>query len=203
MIFLLVVTIDTLILDLNTAINLALKNNRSLTAERYKLIGEYENINIARSNFLPKLSVTGTGVRTGKVSSMRMPKYGLAPVFGKFNGLPNPFDTIGYTYGIVGDTTIEFSKDEIYTLRGQITQPIFTFGKLFGAYKLAKCGYKLRQISYAKEVNDLKYKVKKAFYETILAEKVYELVFESYKSLKQHVAQVKRCLLYTSPSPRD
>lgn len=68
-----------------------------------------------------------------------------------------------------------------------LTQPIFTGFKLLNAYRLAKLGIDVAEISQVQEELDLILKVKGAYFNILQAQKASEVAKQSIKSMEAHL----------------
>ena len=185
---------DSLYLNLDKAIELALKNNQSVLIAKEKINERAAAIGAARGSFLPSISLSGTYTRLGNVQGFPMaaPLYNrfTVPVYDSLGNQIGNTDSIYLLTGYVTDT-LELAKRDNYVLRGSVSQPLFMWGTLINAYKIAGLALDMEKESYRKAVNDLKLQVAQSFYQTMLAEKGVELIYESYNQMKKHIAQIE------------
>lgn len=182
--------VDTLRLDVDLAVEIALKNNNAIQLAKAKLKEAAANKNVAFSSFLPQISATGTYYRTGTINELSFPKYKAIPlpVFGPTG------DTIGYTapiLTIVGETTFGLGSATNYILRGTVQQTLFTWGRLVNAYRIAGLSFDIEQEAYRQAKAQVRIQAIEGFYGALLAQKMAELMKESYDQLKRHVDQVQ------------
>jgi outer membrane protein TolC len=182
--------VDTLRLDVDMAVDLALKNNHGVQLAKNKLQEASAGKGVAFGSFLPQISATGTYYRVAKPNELGFAKYGAIqfPVIGTND------DTIGYTapiYTVVGETTYALGSNDNYVLRGTLQQTLFTWGKLINAYRIAGLSFNIEQEAYRQAQSQTRVQATEGFYGAILAQKMAELMKESYDQLKRHVDQVQ------------
>ncbi|OGS23167.1 MAG: hypothetical protein A2252_02840 [Elusimicrobia bacterium RIFOXYA2_FULL_39_19] len=83
------------------------------------------------------------------------------------------------------------SPKESYSYGFTVQQNLFMSGKLISAYGISLANMRALQEEYRKTINDVIFETKKAFYNLLLAQKMAELMQESYSQMQQHVQQVK------------
>jgi len=185
---------DSLYLNLDKAIELALKNNQSVLIAKEKINERAAAIGAARGSFLPSISLSGTYTRLGNVQGFPMaaPLYNrfTVPVYDSLGNQIGNTDSIYLLTGYVTDT-FELAKRDNYVLRGSVSQPLFMWGTLINAYKITGLALDMEKESYRKAVNDLKLQVAQSFYQTMLAEKGVELIYESYNQMKKHILEIE------------
>jgi outer membrane protein TolC len=182
--------VDTLRLDVDLAIELALKNNNAVQLAKTKLQEVAAGRGVAFGSFLPQISASGTYYRTGTVNELSFAKYGMVPI--PVIGLTG--DTIGYTapiLTIVGETTFGLGQANNYILRGTVQQTLFTWGRLINAYRIAGLSFNIEQEAYRQARSQVRLQATEGFYNALLAHKMAELMKESYDQLKRHIDQVQ------------
>ncbi len=187
---------DTLFLTLEKAINLALANNRLIAQTKEKVKEAMAGKGIALGALLPQMSLSGTYYRLDRVSKFSM-------VFPRYENLPLPVidpttgETIGFTPPIPmivgGDTFgMELGVRNNYLLRGTIQQTLFTWGKLYNAYRIAGLSLDMEKENLRATEGAVKVSVVEGFYQAFLAQKTLELLTESKEQLQRHWERVKR-----------
>jgi outer membrane protein len=180
-----------MILSLEEAVDVALKNNKGMLAAREKIREAEGGIITAQAGFLPTLSFSGSYTRIAQIPAMEFPVFGPTevPVFSRVD----PLDTIGvtYVYGITGTEAMEFSSPDNYVTRATLQQPIFTWGRISNAFSLAQANLKAARADYQKTINGLRFNVTQSFYNVILAKEFVKLSEDSYAQFEQHVDQVE------------
>ncbi len=191
---------DTLYLTLDSAIQLALQNNKQIQIAQEKLKVQLANKNIAFANFLPQIALTGTYTRLSKSQGfpMTIPVYGKYPfpVYNPQNGqLIGITESIPIITGAITET-LEMVKKDNYAVQGRINQTLFSWGKLLNAYKIAGLSLDIEKENLRKTIADLKLKTAESFYQTLLATNGAQLINESYQQMERHIQQIER--LYQS-----
>lgn len=183
--------VDTLQLDVDMAVELALKNNHTVQLAKAKLQEAASGKGAAFGSFLPQISASGTYYRAGTVNEIGFAKYGEIsfPVIGT-NG-----DTIGNTapiLSIVGETTFGLGSADNFDLRGTVQQTLFTWGKLINAYRIAGLSFNIEQEAFRQAQAQTRVQATEGFYGALLAQQMAELMRESYEQLSRHVNQVQQ-----------
>ncbi len=187
---------DTLILNASQAMALALANNPQLKQNQEKVREAADGKAVAFSGFLPQISASASYTRLGKVSEMEL----VTPVYRKLPLRvydPRTGEIIGFTDSVplpVGADTmsIALGSADNYLLRLNLQQPLFTWGKLFNAYRLAGLNLEAQKAAYEQARQEIKLQALAAFYQALLAEKTANLLKESYEQLQRHVQQVQK-----------
>ncbi len=188
--------LDTLVLDPEKVIELALKNNYSIQVNKEKVLEAAAGKGVAFGSFLPQVSLSGSYTRLGTLNEFEM----VTPIYKRLPLRvydPQTGQIIGFTDSIplaVGADTlsIPMGSQNNYLLRGTIQQTIFTWGKLINAYRIAGLGLKMQEAVYEQARQQTKVQALEAFYQALLAQRSKELLKESYEQLKRHVEQAER-----------
>ncbi len=191
---------DTLVLDENLAIELALKNNYQLQQNQERVLEAAAGKAVALGSFFPQISASGSYTRLGTLNEFQL----VTPVYRQLPLRvydPQTGQLIGFTDSVpmpVGaDTlTMPLGSQDNYILRTSVQQTVFTWGKLINAYRIAGLTLAAQKAAYEVARQQTKVQTIEAFYQTLLTEKTKELIKESYEQLKRHVQQVER--LYES-----
>lgn len=182
---------DTLRLDVDMAVDLALKNNHAVQLAKNKLQEASAGKGVAFGSFLPQISATGTYYRLAKVSELKFPAFG-ALQFPVIN--PTTGDTIGFTSPvptITGDTAYNLGSVNNYLLTGTVQQTLFTWGKLINAYRIAGLSFNIEKEAFRQAQDQTRVQATEGFYQALLAQQMTELMKESYDQMKRHVDQVQ------------
>lgn len=187
---------DTLILNVERAVELALKNSYQLKQNEEKVLAAAAGKGAALGSFLPQISASGVFTRLGTVNEFEMvaPVYRMLPlrVYDPFTG-----EVIGFTDSVpmpVGADTVRMAlgSQNNYILRGTVQQTLFTWGKLINAYRVAGLNLEAQKAAREQVRQEVKFSALQAFYRALLAEKTADLLAESYEQLRRHVEQVAR-----------
>ncbi len=160
---------DTLTLE--KCIQLALINNQSIKIAEQRLIEAEGKKQEAFAGFLPKLNAGLTYTKLNEAKTMDIPA-------GIFSPMP---------------ISMELTNDRIYNAKLSLTQPLFTWGKIYQANEQAKLNYLLAQEEYQKIKNDLICNVSNAFYSVLLSQQFVNISQEAYQVMSEHL-KVSRSL---------
>ncbi len=185
---------DTLHLNADRAVELALTNNRTLQLAREKVVEAAAGRDAAFGSFLPQVSATGTYTRLGNVSEFAMG----SPVMGKF---PIPVrdlqgNIIGFTDSIPMISGYRFDTMQLgsannYALTGTVQQTVFTWGKLINAYRIAGLSLDMQKAAAAQAQAQVRVDATQAFYQALLARKTAAVMTDACRQLERHVGQVQ------------
>ena len=186
---------DTLTLDVDQAVELALKNNHAIAQARAKVDAASAGKGAAFGSFLPQLSASGSYYRMGTVNkfSMVTPTYGLFPlrVYDPVTG-----EIIGFTDSIamaIGADTmeLELGNADNFTIRGTAEWVLFTWGKLVNAYRIAGLSLDMEKEGLRLARMQVRTRAIEGFYQAMLTRRMADLMKDSYAQLERHVDQVK------------
>lgn len=186
---------DTMNLDVDRAVELALSNPDLVEMTAARLQEAAASRAAAFSSFLPQLSGTGSYTRLAKVNKFTM----LAPHESVF-GVP-VFDPQGNYLGstvpipvAVGVDTYQIGLGSAnnYLLRATLSQTIFTWGKLINAWRIADLNLDIQREAARQSRAQARVQAIEAFYQAMLAERLVELMHESEAQLRRHIEQVER-----------
>ncbi|MGQ9677662.1 MAG: TolC family protein [bacterium] len=187
---------DTMTIDVERAMELALKNSYKLMQSEERVREAAAGKGAALGGFLPHISASGTYTRLGTVNEFEMvaPVYRRLPlrVYDPFTG-----EVIGFTDSVpmpVGADTVHMAlgSQNNYLLRGTVQQTLFTWGKLINAYRIAGLTLEVEKAAREQARQESKFSALQTFYQALVAEKTAGLLTESYEQLQRHVDQVER-----------
>jgi outer membrane protein TolC len=194
LLFVLPATADTLSLDAQKAVELALANNRQIQQAQEKVVEAAAGEGAAFGPFLPQISATGNYTRLAKVS-----EFNLMAAHESVMGVP-VFDPTGHYIGSTSPIPVATGVDTFhlllgnannYVLRGTVQQTVFTWGKLVNAYRIAGLNVDLQREALAQARAQVKVDATSGFYQALLVQKMSALMKDSYNQLKRHVDQVQ------------
>ncbi|MEO0098030.1 MAG: TolC family protein [candidate division WOR-3 bacterium] len=188
-------TADTLLLTLEKSIALALQNNRLISQTKAKIEEMVYQKGITFSSFLPQINLSGTFYRTDRINKFNL----VAP---RYENLPLPVvdpltgETIGFTPPIplivgVDTLALELGARNNYLLRGTVQQTLFTWGKVWYAYRIAGLSLNLEKEGLKVVEGQVKVAVVEGFYQAFLAQKMVDLLLKSQEQLERHLSRVK------------
>jgi outer membrane protein TolC len=185
---------DTLRVNAQSAVDLALKNNHAVTQALAKVEEAAAGRGAAFGSFLPQLSAGGTYFRMGTVNefSMAVPIVQMMPlpVYDPAGNLIGFTDSIPMT---VGADTMKMSlgSADNFVLRGTAQQTIFTWGKLLNAYRIAGLSLDMEKEGLRLAKSRVEVQAIEGFHNALLARKMAGLMQESYDQLGRHIDQVQ------------
>jgi len=154
---------DTIVLDLNAAIDYALVQNaeiRNLDLDR-DISGT--KVDQAVANFYPSLTASGYYAYLDRVSVI------------EFGGMQIPM-----------------GQHENYNVQLSLQQVLFAWGKLYDAYRLADLGREIAGLTLERKRQDVRYTVTQSFYSLLVLQEMVKLTGESYAQLKRHEDAVRK-----------
>ncbi len=163
-------TVDVMKLDLDECIRMALAHNPGLLATKEALKEAGAGVREARAPFYPSISLGTRYTRISEVPALEIP----AGVFG-----PDPVE-------------MTFGWADNYTAEATLEQPLFTWGRLTNAYRLAKLGLLSTEEETRRVRNDLILEVHQAFYNTLYMQELVTLAEKSQAQMERHLNQVLR-----------
>ncbi len=183
-----------LVLNLEDAVQRALQHNQAMLAAKYGVREAGAGVTVARSAFLPHISIQGSYTRLAEPAALEM----ATPVYGTLQ-VP-VFDTLGnamgYTEvpGIVGADTAEFQmgEEENYLARASLQQPLFAWGKILSGYQISDLNLQAVREDYRKVENELVFNVTKSFYGILVLEQLVELMKDAQEQTARHVEAVEK-----------
>jgi len=155
-------------LTLEQAIQIAIDNNYSLQATSKRQTLAKEKVSEAKSAFYPNLRIESSVTKLNEPPSMELPSMGL-PSMRKI---------------ILGD-------DVIYDIKGIVTQPLWTGGKISSAYKLALANEESAEYEYERVKNELILSVQGAYFGILKALKFAQIARDAVKQIEAHLQIVK------------
>ena len=169
--------------SLEDAVRLALDNASELKQQRLILHKSKSEIKRARSPFYPKLDfsfIAGYTSSSMQYSSMYQKLYLYdESTYQKIS--PPEFVLYPVTFLSRGNGV------ESYTARFTFSQPIFTWGKLKGAYRVSQLQSGIEEKNLTKQELEIKYQVAQLFYTVLLTDRLISVMEESIRQLEAHI----------------
>ena len=153
---------DEIYLDLERSLDLALKNNYLILEKKAQIKAAYENLKVARSEFLPKLNTS----------------------YGYTRLKESPYAILR---GIPGEPSFVTGPKNNYTWDIEFDQPIFTGFYLTNKYRLSKLGINIAKLEDIEARQEIVKQVKVAYFQVLLAEKYKEVAEIAVKNLEAHL----------------
>jgi len=185
---------DTLRLNAQSAIEMALQNNRQIAQAQAKLEEAVDNKGAMLGGLFPQVSASGTYTRLGTVSQFTM----MAAHESVF-GVP-VFDPTGNYIGKTAPIPVAVGVDTFhlalgsannYALTGTVQQVLFTWGKGINAYRIGGLSVDLQKQAAAQVRSQVRVDATQGFYQALLARKTVEVMNNGLRQLKGHVGQVQ------------
>ena len=157
-------------LTLDDLMDIAFKYNRMIEVVKQKLAQSRGQLTQARSGYLPHVSLLGRYFYTERQDS------GASTT------------TIS---GEVGPVFDEVERDDIPHGAANLTQLIYDFGKTTGAIDVGKSNVAAENAHLERQVQEVVFKVKKAYYNVLEKMRLIDVAAESVKSFEQHLGRAQ------------
>ncbi len=155
--------------NLEGAVSYALAHSPSYLQALKAVEAQRARARKATSLFLPQVNLQGQDILKKKPFTVELP-----PLFPGAQPRKVRMDfTRRYQFGL------------------NLTQPLFTSGRLSAAYRLNQLQLRTAEMELLQKKLNLVYQVKRAFYSILLAEKMLEIQRESSRIAREHYKQVK------------
>lgn len=156
--------------DLNSILNLAEKNNKE--------------IKLARSN------LEFANAQKKEAISLALPNISAQVNYNR-NFLENKFFfTVTDSNGVERTQSFTASFTNSYQFNTSLNQTLYGFGKVGNAIKAANYFSKYSDLSFEAEYNSIISNIKKAFYQALLLQKVWEVTVQSEQSAKENYQNI-------------
>ncbi len=185
-------------ISLKKAVNLALEHNHLMKSSREIMKAGKDDKKAAFTRFLPSFSLLGDytqlqekfKLKTEKmiiplVDSQGNPVYILNPETGQ------PFVDSATHLTFLPPQEVKFGQKKNYALTFQLTQPIFTGGKIVQQYKIAKSVSEISKSNNSKSKQDLIFETEKSYFrvaklkeKVVLAEKYSQMINKHLSDLQ-------------------
>ena len=130
-------------LTLDHCRQLALENNKQMTAAAKQTQAASYLQKSYKGNFFPNFMASGTGLYSSANGSFRIPGGNLPTFIPNANGSPTPTGGFAYFPGI----DLNYKVRTVWLGGIQMEQPIFMGGKILAAYKMATIGKQMAQLN--------------------------------------------------------
>ncbi len=163
-------------LSLKKAKELALKNSPEYLACGEELNSSKGDLIQARSGFFPQLNANAGYTYITPINTITMPVFTI--------------DSITHQPRI--DTvTMEFGQHNNYSVGLSLQQPIFTWGRLWNSYNLARINLDIQKLNLQRKEMEIEERVTEAYYNALVAERFLALSKEMREELEKHFKSVK------------
>jgi len=172
-------TVFGMILNLKSAIQIGLKNNRELKIASARLKEAKAELGVARSSFFPSIELKGNYSYLGVVPEAEMMSLGYVP-------MPTMTDPYRHTH-TMEIFKMQMARQNNYDASVTVTQPIFMWGRLKNNYTIANIKLKIEEENYLSTKLKVIKEIKSAFYNYLIAKKNAELMEESFNQMSENV----------------
>lgn len=166
---------NEVILSLDDLIDIALKNNRMIEVVRQKLAQSQGRITQARSGYLPHLALEGNYNYTER----------------KDSASPGEYENTSTDVEQIEPDLEEVEEDDVVHGSANLSQLIYDFGKTTGAINVGKSNLKAADAHLQRQVQDIIFQVKEAYYNILEKKRLIDVASESVKSFQQHLDRAK------------
>ena len=150
-------------LSLKESLKIAFQNNLEIHQAKERIAEARAKKRESFTSFLPAIGSSSTFTQLGAESSISM------------SGFPS----------------MTMTDQELYDLNLNLKQPLFTGGKLTHLYRQAKEAINVAEENYRRTEINLSFKVKKAYYNILKAEKIQTVSKEAVEQIEAHLKVVE------------
>ncbi len=162
---------DTLYLDREKALELALENNPTIRVASLEKARAEARFNEMRGNLLPSLTGVGTYTRNLKKQVIFFPEE-IAPLFG-------------------GVTALEIGNDNSYMGGLQFAMPLYN-PAVFAGIDAARTEQEIAAENYRAQTIELTWNVQSAFYDVMLARESLQVIRMSFNSAVENLENIRK-----------
>ncbi|MFO7979023.1 MAG: TolC family protein [Bacteroidales bacterium] len=162
---------DTLFLEKEEAIALALENNPSLQAASLERARAQARLNETRGNLLPSLNATGSYTRNLKKQVIFFPEE-MAGMFG-------------------GSTALEVGSDNSFMGGLQLAMPLYN-PAIYANVDAARTQQDIASQDYSTQILELTWNVQQAWYDVLLAGESLEVVESSFNNASGNLENIRQ-----------
>jgi len=171
-------------MTLRESIATALANNLSVKAAEEKVKLAEAQVNEARGAMMPNISGSGSYTYFGKLPEMEFDFSGmLSGMLGGGQGAP-PSSGDGLPTG--GSVRIPVGKEDTYQIGLSLQQPIFTWGKIYNAYKQAKLSLEAEKQGLESIKQRVVFDTTGAFYGVLLTRELVKVTEMAVDQVQAH-----------------
>jgi outer membrane protein len=180
-------------LSLDGAVKMGLENSPQIKSAEAAVEYARGKVISARSNLMPKVTGSANYVNSNMLPQFKIGEATKIPTsfpFSGADGSPLPPDHIHY-WAFPG---FEMSSDrtgDVYALKVEGTYPVFTGFRIEQGYIATKLSLDASTVDLRKQKNDLVYNIKQTYYNVLLAQEMIKVVDASYKTMEDHLKQVR------------
>lgn len=167
---------DTLSLNEESVVQAALSGSPELAIYRARLNEAQARLNQARALFMPQLSVSAGYTYLSYVQEMEM-------IVPNFDSLPQ----------ILLDTvTMQFGRHNNYKAEAKLSQVIFSWGRVWNSYQMAKEGLRAAELSLNAKQAEISAMARTAFWGALVSREYWNLSMESSRNLEEHYLDAQK-----------
>ena len=174
-------------LTLEESIATALSNNLSVKSAEEKVKVAEQKINEARASMMPSISGSGSYTYMGKLPQMQID---FSKILGGMTpgGATNPQGAPpASSTGGAGASSLSLGQKDNYNVGISAQQPLFTWGKIYNAYSLAKISYEAEKQGLESVKQQVIFDTTKAFYGVLLTDKLVKVTQMAVDQVQAHL----------------
>jgi outer membrane protein len=175
-----VLSVDTLKVTEDQAVQIALKNNPQIVAARLSVDASKYDVLASRSSFFPSIDASASFARLSYVQKMTM------PVLQYLEPGPGGILIPHFTY-----TEMEFGKPNNYRMQLSVSYPIFTWGARLNAYRASQLSSRAKELELKITEAQVENQVRKLYYAALMAKSFYQLSISALNEKKSHYEAAK------------
>ncbi|MEW6687020.1 MAG: TolC family protein [Candidatus Edwardsbacteria bacterium] len=176
-----------LVLTLDDAINMALERNQSVLLSVEKVKVSESQILTARGAFFPQISASGNYTKISYLPNFAIGESYYLPVFDSTTNQLTQYVVPQSQFSMTSDR-----KEDTYLTKIGLQWSIFTGGRVWDGYQLAKIGKETSEEALRRTRTEIVCSVKQAFYDLLLMQAVVKVTEEAIAQVEAHVKTVKR-----------
>ena len=157
---------DTLFLDLDTALKIALSENKTIVISKHEITKKEYQLKEMKGNLLPNVSASGMYMRNIKLPVIFLPE-------------GSPFGNV-----------LKIGADNSFNGAVSAAIPLYT-GQIYSSIQLAKKDLELAREKERGSKIDLSHDVKKTFYGVLLTRESYRVMQKSFFNANENLENIK------------
>ncbi|OQA90978.1 MAG: Outer membrane protein TolC precursor [Elusimicrobia bacterium ADurb.Bin231] len=158
------------VFSMENCVETALKNNPQIKIAEQKILSAKAKKREAFSGYLPNISGSASYIKRKEVEGASA-----------LSGITSVSPTFRFSFA-----------DEMYDNKLTLTQPVFTWGKIYQSNRQATLNYKYTEEEYRKTKQEVIYKTKEAFYRYILARQMVSISKEAFDVTEAHLKVIEK-----------
>jgi len=166
---------------LQESLDFAMKNSKSIQIAQEKVTLAEGKVSEAMAGMMPSVSGTGSYTYFGKQPVMTFDAEAFTQMLPSIPGMPQSSEGSGEPL------EIEVGAAHNYKAGATLTQPLFTWGKIYNNYKQAQFGLQAAKHGLRSEEQRLAFDVTQAFYGVLLAQEFVKVAERAHAQVGKHV----------------